>query len=143
MAPAAKRKHGATESDHPPRCPGIPVRRDLLEVSYPCVQPLRKYLLSRLPAASRLRRKKIAQLGAGEGCSESEAQVAKVLDTALVCTREVSEDESASAIRWQQWLSFSQKADESYVSISDAREAVSSQSEVGLITQPLFIQHQS
>lgn len=131
MVPGTKRKHGATESDPLLRFPtDPPVKRDLLQIAYPCVQTLRKHLLSRLPAASRLRRKKIVTLGSAEGCSESETQVAKVLDTTLVCARAVIEDESASATRWQQWLSFSQKGDESYVTISDAREAASSQSEV-------------
>lgn len=128
-----KRKRAAEEPDPSSSSSAVPVKRDLLQTSFPYVQPLRKYLLSRLPAASRLRRKKITTLGTTKGCPDSEAQVAKVLDTTLVCTREEVEDEVASATRWRQWLSFSQRGDESYVSISDVREATSSQSEVRLL----------
>lgn len=137
MAPRAKRKHGqATIStasrtkSSPSESSASPVKRDLLERSYPLVQTLRQYLLSKLPASSRLRRKKISALGKAEVCGESEIQVAQVLDTTLVCGKGQPLDHAASDMRWQQWVSFSQKGDESYVTISDAREAESSQSEI-------------
>jgi hypothetical protein len=136
MASSAKCKSGQdgdiaiSKTGTTSRCSNLPVKRDLLDNCYSQVQTLRQCLLSKLPGSSRLRRKKIALLGQAQPCSESEAEVVKLLDTALVCTREQDAIANASDTRWQQWLSFSQKGDESYVTISDAQEAESSQSEV-------------
>jgi hypothetical protein len=143
---AAKRKHedsASTPEAYPPwkRSPtNLPVKGNLLQTCYPYVKTLKEYLLSRLPSSSRLRRRKITKLGSGEGCSEIEARVAKVLDTTLVCTREKF-DNVVSDTRWKQWLSFSQRADESYVTISDAREAASSLSEVSHASISLISNH--
>lgn len=106
-----------------------PVRRDLLERCYACVTTLREHVLAKLPSASRLRRKKIASIGYSPEPSETESRLAHLLDTTLVCVHESNTD--IQDVRWEQWLSFSQKADESNVSISDGVAAsYFSQSEV-------------
>ncbi|UNI21054.1 RNA-directed DNA polymerase [Purpureocillium takamizusanense] len=98
-----------------------PVSRDLLKQYYPKVQTLRDYVLCRLPGTSRLRRKKITSLGNGPQCGEVEPRLAGVLDSTLVCSRDEqagSKDEKDSA--YKQYLSFSQRGDESCVTLTDA-----------------------
>lgn len=111
-----------------------PVKRDLLKQCYARVQTLREYLLAKLPGSSRLRRRKIEALGQGTERRELEDNVAHHLDTTLVCIPKeppVQKDSGAGDIRWQQWLSFSQKGDESYVTLSGGSSAsFFSQSEV-------------
>lgn len=124
--PAAK-KHSI-----PPPSRDTPVRRDLLEQCYPFVQTLRQYLLAKLPGSSRLRRKKIAAIGQSDH-RELETPVARLLDTTLVCAskQEDSQQDEAKETRWKQWLAFSQKGDESYVTLSGGPEGpFFSQSEV-------------
>ncbi|CAM1506740.1 Fc.00g063810.m01.CDS01 [Cosmosporella sp. VM-42] len=94
-----------------------PVRRDLLERCYASVTTLREHILSKLPGGSRLRRKKITSLGQGENLGETETRLSHLLDTSLVCIHKLQHDTQDA--RWEQWLSFSQKGDESYVSISN------------------------
>ncbi|KAF5623318.1 telomerase reverse transcriptase [Fusarium sp. NRRL 52700] len=96
---------------------GIPVRRDLLERHYSRVTSLREYVLSQLPHGSRLRRKKVASIGDAIDAGEIEKTLSRLLDTSLVCFahQETDNDET----RWEQWLAFSQREDESYVSLSD------------------------
>ncbi|VUC33904.1 unnamed protein product [Clonostachys rosea] len=107
------------------------VTRKLLEHCFPHVQTLRHHLLSQLPSASRLRRKKITALTARDALTEIEGRVAALLDTALICTRVPPARKSETGdIRWEQWKNFSQKGDESYVSISDTRSAKQSQTEI-------------
>lgn len=96
----------------------LPVRRDLLEQCYAQVSSLREYLLGKLPSSSRLRRKKISAIGNGCECPDFEVKLANLLDSTLVCSTELPNDEDRS-LRWQQWLSFSQQDNnESYVTIS-------------------------
>lgn len=140
MAQAVKRK--CTSAGVPdakkPRTDADPSRpgatRHLLEQLYPNVETLRQYLLARLPATSRLRRKKIASLGRDSVPRDSiEARLTQLLDTTFVCTGgQTTQQDGANGTRWQQWLSFSQKGDESYVTLSGGPEAAFfSQSEVG------------
>ncbi|KAF7562172.1 hypothetical protein G7046_g1967 [Stylonectria norvegica] len=96
-----------------------PVRRDLLETCYSRVTTLREHVLSKLPSSSRLRRKKITSLGQGEDIGEVEARLVRLLDTSLICIGESRPQQDNLDTRWEQWLSFSQKGDESYVTISD------------------------
>ena len=108
---------------------------------------LREYVLSKLPASSRIRRKKIASVGqvpsppsgtTDDGRSEREdaAVLGQLLDTALVATRPSGPEPEGAAdtqpdIRWQQWVGFSQRGDESDVTLSDGlRGSIYSQSEV-------------
>ncbi|OTA01947.1 hypothetical protein A9Z42_0022850 [Trichoderma parareesei] len=95
-----------------------PVKKDILQQHYPLVCTLREYVLSELPDTSRIRRKKIAALGSGPDVNEAETQLARVLDTALVGTGPSIPKSDPGASTWEQWVSFSQKGDESYVTIS-------------------------
>lgn len=113
-----------------------PVRRDLLENSYTRVSSLRAYVLSQLPKTSRIRRKKITGLGNQHNTSEATSQLAEFLDTTLVCTNSLVDelDDSIS----EQWQFFSQKADDSNVTISGGVAAsVHIQSEVCFI--PIYM----
>lgn len=106
-----------------------PVRRDLLQRCYATVTTLRGHVLLHLPGSSRLRRKKIASLGTSESISETEAQLVQLLDTTLVCSHQ--QDHHVQDTRWEQWVSFSQKGDESYVTISNGLAgSLYSQSEI-------------
>ncbi|KAL7761636.1 hypothetical protein ACKLNR_008171 [Fusarium oxysporum f. sp. zingiberi] len=96
---------------------GIPVRRDLLERHYGRVTSLREYVLSQLPHGSRLRRKKVASIGEANDAGEIEKTLSRLLDTSLVCFAHQEADNDDT--RWEQWLAFSQREDESYVSLSD------------------------
>ncbi|KAH7171136.1 hypothetical protein EDB81DRAFT_877138 [Dactylonectria macrodidyma] len=133
MASKRKRKYSCNDASKckKQRITGgdTPVRRDLLERSYARVTTLREHILSNLPGSSRLRRKKIASLGHNEGAAEIESQLAHLLDTSLVCAHqpEVHHQET----RWEQWLSFSQKGDESHVTLANGLSgSIYSQSEV-------------
>ncbi|KAM4059685.1 telomerase ribonucleoprotein complex - RNA binding domain-containing protein [Hirsutella rhossiliensis] len=106
-----------------------PVHRDLLQQCYPKVRTLRDHAISKLPGGSRLRRRKIASLGSGKDCSDAEMTLAHVLDTTLICSSESPPRSDGSA--YQQFLSFSQQGDESYVSLSDGIAAsTEAQSEI-------------
>lgn len=121
----------AKKSSTPP-IHDTPVRRDLLEQCYPRVQTLRQYLLAKLPGSSRLRRKKIAAIGQSDR-RELETRLAHLLDTTLVCAskQEDAGQDEIKETRWKQWLSFSQKGDESYVTLSGSPKGpLFSQSEV-------------
>ncbi|KAJ0167125.1 Telomerase reverse transcriptase [Colletotrichum tanaceti] len=106
----------------------------VLPQCYDNVQTLREFLLSKLPGSSRLRRKKISLLGKGENRPSKEGhdytpELVVLLDTTLVCTHHRSQAQSDS--RWEQWRSFSQKADESVISASgNLASAAASQSEI-------------
>lgn len=133
MARGVKRKrrdHDESRRQNPGSSPHVsPVHRDLLQQCFPKVQTLRAHAISKLPGSSRLRRKKIASLGQRNGCGEAESTLAQVLDTALVCSSDGSPGDDGST--YQQFLSFSQQADDSYVSLSDGESAsVEAQSEV-------------
>ncbi|KAL7925046.1 hypothetical protein ACQKWADRAFT_240839 [Trichoderma austrokoningii] len=108
-----------------------PVKKDLLLLHYPLVRTLRQHLLASLPATSKIRRKKIAALGSSTAASEIEAQIAHVLDTALVgCGQPVPKSDSEEST-WRQWLSFSQRGDESYVTKSNGiASSIDLQSEI-------------
>lgn len=108
-----------------------PVKKDLLQQHYPVVCTLREHVLASLPDTSRVRRKKIATLGSRIDASEVEIRLARVLDTALVGTSQLAPRSASEEATWQQWLSFSQKGDESYVTISNGiASAIANQSEV-------------
>lgn len=133
MALNSKRKNGHNDASTCKKqkisSSDTPVRRDLLERSYARVATLREHILSNLPRSSRLRRKKIASLGQNEGAGEIETRLAHLLDTSLVCTHQLEGQREDT--RWEQWLSFSQKGDESHVTLSDGLSgSIYSQSEV-------------
>ncbi|OBS26806.1 hypothetical protein FPOA_00749 [Fusarium poae] len=95
-----------------------PVKRDLLNRCYDKVTTLREYILLNLPPRSRLRRKKIASVGAGEDVGELERSLSRLLDTSLVCFADQQNVEDDHT-RKMQYIEFTQKGDESHVSLSD------------------------
>ncbi|KAK9770635.1 putative Telomerase reverse transcriptase [Seiridium cardinale] len=148
MPPSRKRKRdlsdGAALSDQPFRkrphyspqpipveFPGV--QHEVLSQYFSEVVTLRTYVLSELPATSRIRRKKIASIGVQKPeiieISAVEQSVGILLDTVLVGLTE--QPKRASDDRWEQWASFTQKGDESYVTLSDGLAgAAHSQSEI-------------
>ncbi|KHN99861.1 telomerase reverse transcriptase [Metarhizium album ARSEF 1941] len=94
------------------------VRRDLLRHAYATVLTLREYALFKLPSSSRLRRKKISSLGQGNCADEHEleAVVAKFLDSTLICSSDTLLQTDNTS--YEQWLAFSQKGDDSHITIS-------------------------
>lgn len=112
------------------------VKHALLAQHYPEVLSLRQYLLSKLPSASKIRRKKIVTIGrhTGPETSDRDKALAHVLDQTLVG---VSKYGGASQEdRWQQWTSFSQKADTSISAFNISGIGLFSQSEVSFIYLP-------
>ena len=106
----------------------VPMHRDLLSLFYPNCTSLRAYVLASLPHSSRLRRRKIESVGSAAACSEAEKDIARLLDSSLVCYHQLTPDTSDN--RWEQWLSFSQKGDDSNVTLSGS-SSIYSQAEVG------------
>ncbi|KAI6785680.1 uncharacterized protein J7T54_006014 [Emericellopsis cladophorae] len=66
MAIGTKRKRGPDGSTNNTAKSECPVKKDLLVQCYNRVQTLRQYLQAKLPSSSRLRRKKVANIGLGE-----------------------------------------------------------------------------
>ena len=110
---------------------GAVVKHALLAQFYPQVLSLREFLISKLPPSSKVRRKKILSVGKKTD-SETDQQLSKFLDQTLVGVskhRGVSQEE-----RWQQWTTFSQKADDSVSFANVTGVSTFSQSEVGIFT---------
>ena len=106
------------------------VKHALLAHYYPRLQTLRSYVLGKLPSASRLRRKKIASLSLSSD-SPVAVQLSRLLDSTLVGSQAETPPPRQLHQRWERWITFSQKGDESYVTLSDgAAGAVVAQSEV-------------
>ncbi|KAH9902028.1 hypothetical protein F4778DRAFT_105027 [Xylariomycetidae sp. FL2044] len=89
---------------------------------YPQVLTLRGYVLSKLPASSRIRRKKVTAVGLiskspGRPVSDIEKSLGALLDNTLVGFTQEPKDVSEK--RLEEWKNFSQKGDESYVTLSD------------------------
>lgn len=114
--------------------PNVIIKHALLAQYYPEIQTLRQYALSELPSSSRIRRKKIGSVGLGhlspnETPTEDELVLGELLDTTIVARRQRPEVDHGH--RWLQWIGFSQKGDESYVTLSDGLKwSIYSQSEV-------------
>ncbi|EAQ93265.1 hypothetical protein CHGG_01500 [Chaetomium globosum CBS 148.51] len=113
--------------------PNVIIKHALLAQYYPEIQTLRQYALSELPSSSRIRRKKIGSVGLGhlspnETPTEDELVLGELLDTTIVARRQRPEVDHGH--RWLQWIGFSQKGDESYVTLSDGLKwSIYSQSE--------------
>lgn len=123
-------EHGASNLDmlDPVGADGL-VRRDLLQHAYTTVLTLREYALLKLPSSSRLRRKKINHLGKGNSVTELETTISKFLDSTLICGSDPTLQSNHAT--YEQWLSFSQKGDESHVTISGGiSDSENTQSEV-------------
>ncbi|KAK1782090.1 Telomerase ribonucleoprotein complex RNA binding domain-containing protein [Copromyces sp. CBS 386.78] len=147
---------------HPQRPPESssnpnPITQTLLSIYYPQTLTLRQYALSKLPKSSKIRRRKISQVGLFSSSSSSsptlgaasekssaaarelEQALGYLLDTTLVCSRhdqsQEKEKKEKTDYRWEQWVSFSQgagsKGDESHVTLSDGlRGALYSQADI-------------
>ncbi|KAH6650717.1 hypothetical protein F5144DRAFT_57723 [Chaetomium tenue] len=114
--------------------PNVIIKHALLAQYYPEIQTLRQYALSELPSSSRIRRKKIGSVGLGhlspdKTPTEDELALGELLDTTIVACRQRPEVDHGH--RWLQWVGFSQKGDESYVTLSDGlKGSIYSQSEI-------------
>jgi telomerase reverse transcriptase len=104
------------------------VKEAVLAQFYPQVLSLRDFLISKLPANSKVRRKKILSVGKKPD-SEADQKLSKHLDQTLVGVSKqvvISQQE-----RWHQWATFSQKADDSVSFANLTGAGMFSQSEVG------------
>lgn len=117
-----------------PSAAETPVGRDVLGHVYPAVDTLRAHVLTVLPAASRLRRNKVASLGRNAG-GEAESRLARFLDTTLVCALAPPESPAAGGggdDAYQLYLCFSQRSDQLAATMGDGPAAASAvQAEVG------------
>ncbi|KAL2259032.1 hypothetical protein VTK26DRAFT_7436 [Humicola hyalothermophila] len=110
------------------------VKHGVLAQYYVELRTLRQHVLSKLPASSRIRRKKIASVGVPRTSSEKpltedEVALGDLLDSAIVARRDRVEDHDGH--RWKQWAAFSQRGDESYVTLSGGlKGSIYSQSEI-------------
>ena len=114
------------------------VRQALLAQYYRRVFSLREYLLSRLPATSKIRRKKILKLGRDQnlGDGEDQSALAQFLDGTLIGV--LKDDEVSEEERVRQWTSFSQRVDTSNSTFANPSGAgLFSQSEVSNLS--LFV----
>ncbi|RDW68574.1 hypothetical protein BP5796_09231 [Coleophoma crateriformis] len=109
-----------------------PVKQTLLPQYYPEVWSLRELLLSKLPASSRIRRKKLLSVGrqvplheSEPACGADDAVLANFLDQTIVGV--LKEERVSNEDRLKQWITFSQRAD---VSASTLGISSSSQSEI-------------
>jgi telomerase reverse transcriptase len=113
------------------------IKHTVLVQYFAKVLTLRDYILQKLPAASRIRKKKLASIGLGSpsGANSSRIEIEQILgsllDTTLVGVNE--QRLHASDTRWEKWTNFSQRGDESHVTLSDdLAGAAHDQSEVCL-----------
>ncbi|PHH67661.1 hypothetical protein CDD80_664 [Ophiocordyceps camponoti-rufipedis] len=106
-----KRKHRDTPVKPCESPPSTPVQH-LLQQHYATVQTLRDHLNCKLPSSSRLRRKKIAEIG---------SDLARLLDSTLICslTRPQEPDATLKDGEFREFRSLSQKSDDSGSSMSN------------------------
>ncbi|KAL8360048.1 hypothetical protein RB598_008400 [Gaeumannomyces tritici] len=133
---AQKQKHKHAQHAHEDAAAMLtPPTHAVLSQYYVRLQTLRDHMLESLPSSSKLRRRKIASLGKladdgdGRQPSDLEMHVSHLLDSTIVASSRDSKPARADS-RWNQWLNFSQRGDESYVSLSDGA------------TKTLFCQHE-
>ncbi|KAM3433002.1 hypothetical protein MY4824_006262 [Beauveria thailandica] len=119
----------------------LPLNRDLLDIFYPHCASLRRYILASLPQASRLRRRKIESLGSNPDRCTIEKDLCQLLDSTLVCYRQLTPE--ASDNRWEQWLSFSQKGEDSSVSLTGTSPIYSQAEIVDFVIWLLFSRDKS
>ncbi|KAI1756675.1 hypothetical protein F4782DRAFT_483632 [Xylaria castorea] len=93
----------------------------VLSQYYPQVQNLRDYIITQLPSSSRIRRRKVSAVGIiskspGMPLSDMERALGALLDTTLVgLSKPMTEEDH----RMDGWKDFSQRGDESYVTLSN------------------------
>lgn len=121
------------------------VQHAVLIQYYSQIHTLRDWVLAKLPKSSKIRRKKIANLGldapsAGKTAwSGEEIAIGELLDSTLVALRHIKRTQCHDKPeeldqRWEKWIAFSQGCggDESYVTLSggNRKESVELQSEI-------------
>lgn len=107
------------------------IKSAVLAQYYHAVQTLREYLLSKLPATSKVRKRKILSVGRKLQVKEGEVALAKLLDETLVGV--LKHPEVSQKDRAQQWNQFSQRLDTSDSNIGNTSGIGRfSQLEVGL-----------
>ncbi|KAI1760461.1 hypothetical protein GGR53DRAFT_509611 [Hypoxylon sp. FL1150] len=115
-------KKGRIQHDSNQHLEPLQTQHAVLSQFYSQVLTLRQYVLSRLPPTSRLRRRKVTAVGIidktpGSPTSDIERSLGVLLDSTLIGVPKESvtlEDD-----RLEGWKNFSQKGDESYVTLSD------------------------
>lgn len=129
------------------------VKHALLAQYYPNILTLRQYVLVSLPAPSKIRRKKISAVGkeiqaaaedahsevqeSGKNLGNIRASLARLLDTTLVATHThpTAFGGAQPDGRFQRWIDYSQKGDDSHVTLSDGvASAVHCQTEVSSLS---------
>ncbi|KAK0618360.1 hypothetical protein B0T17DRAFT_335741 [Bombardia bombarda] len=137
--PKKRTKKERAQAEHAQRPDTDVVRQAVLAQYYGQIRTLREHVLAELPEESIIRRKKISLVGFGPSAperphTEDELAVGRLLDTTLVAVRHVLGEDDAKPepdLRWEQWVGFSQKGDESNVTLPDGMKgSVFSQSEI-------------
>lgn len=129
--PENKRQPGSQRQD----VKALQVKHAVLNQYFIQLLTLRDYVLQELPTTSRIRRKRIASVGLVQSpeieVSDIERSVGELLDSTLVGLTGQAKPAPDSS-RLEKWASFTQKGDESYVTLSDGLAgAAYSQSDVG------------
>ncbi|KAI1132094.1 hypothetical protein F5Y10DRAFT_17018 [Nemania abortiva] len=101
---------------------GSRVQHAVLSHYYPQVQSLRDYVIAQLPSSSRVRRRKISTVGVvskspNSPLSDVERSLGALLDTTLIGIPKTTTVEGSARI--DGWKTFSQRGDESYVTLSN------------------------
>ncbi|KAI1356484.1 hypothetical protein F5Y01DRAFT_78865 [Xylaria sp. FL0043] len=98
------------------------LRHPVLSQYYPHVQSLREYIITQLPPSSRIRRRKISAIGIvnkshSSPLTDIERSLGALLDNTLIGYPNPKAEEGIS--RMDGWKDFSQRGDESYVTLSN------------------------
>ncbi|KAI1281011.1 hypothetical protein F5Y07DRAFT_315892 [Xylaria sp. FL0933] len=98
------------------------LRHPVLSQYYPHVQSLREYIITQLPPSSRIRRRKISAIGIvnkshSSPLTDTERSLGVLLDNTLIGYPNPKAEEGIS--RMDGWKDFSQRGDESYVTLSN------------------------
>ncbi|KAI0486254.1 hypothetical protein F4859DRAFT_362594 [Xylaria cf. heliscus] len=133
MARPRKRKHPTSSHDdasthNPPFKKGgsrvsvnSQVQHPVLSQYYPQVQSLRDYIITQLPSSSRIRRRRVSAVGIaskpdGTPLSDIERSIGVLLDSTLIGLSKPTAEEDH---RMEGWKNFSQRGDESSVTLSN------------------------
>ncbi|KAI2468813.1 hypothetical protein F4781DRAFT_251659 [Annulohypoxylon bovei var. microspora] len=115
-------KKGKTQPETNQQSVPVQAQHAVLNQFYPQVLTLRNYVLSKLPATSRLRRRKVTAVGiinksSNSSLSDVERSLGVLLDNTLIgIPGGLQSPEDQLLVGWK---SFSQKGDESYVTLSN------------------------
>ncbi|KAI1341592.1 hypothetical protein F5Y15DRAFT_361504 [Xylariaceae sp. FL0016] len=117
--PKKKGKLASSETAHPANSQA---QHFVLNQFYSRVLTLRAYVVSKLPASSRLRRRKVTAVGVVGKCpgtppTTEDSSLGVLLDTTFVAIPEVHEEDVVKHV--EGWRDFSQRGDESYVTLSN------------------------